>query len=33
MLKPLALADALIVRPPADPAKTAGDVVSVVHLT
>jgi molybdopterin molybdotransferase len=33
MLKPLAQADALIVRPPGDPAKAAGDVVSLVHLT
>jgi molybdopterin biosynthesis enzyme len=32
MLKPLAQADALIVRPPGDPAKAAGDVVSLVHL-
>ena len=32
MLKPLAQADALIVRPPGDPAKAAGDLVSLVHL-
>jgi molybdopterin molybdotransferase len=32
MLKPLAAADALIVRPPSDGAKAAGDVVSVLHL-
>jgi molybdopterin molybdotransferase len=32
MLKPLALADALIVRPPGDPAKAPGDLVSLVHL-
>ena len=32
MLKPLALADALIVRPPGDPARGAGDVVSLVLL-
>lgn len=32
MLKPLAAADALIVRPPRDPAKAVGDVVSLLHL-
>jgi molybdopterin molybdotransferase len=32
MLKPLAAADALIVRPPRDPAKAAGDLVSLLHL-
>jgi molybdopterin molybdotransferase len=32
MLKPLAQADALIVRPPGDPAKAVGDVVSLLHL-
>ncbi len=32
MLRPMALADALIVRPPGDPARTAGEAVSVLHL-
>ena len=32
LLKPLAQAEALIVRPPRDPAKAAGDVVSLLHL-
>ena len=32
MLRPYAAADALIVRPPGDPAKAAGDSVSVLHL-
>jgi molybdopterin molybdotransferase len=32
MLRPYAYADALIVRPPQDPAKAAGDSVSVLHL-
>jgi molybdopterin molybdotransferase len=32
MLRPYAHADALIVRPPQDPAKAAGDRVSVLHL-
>lgn len=32
MLKPLAQADALIVRPPGDPAKTAGEAVSLLFL-
>jgi molybdopterin molybdotransferase len=32
MLRTYAFADGLIVRPPGDPAKTAGDVVSVLHL-
>ena len=33
MLRPYALADGLIVRPPGDPAKAAGDSVSVMHLS
>jgi len=32
MLRPYAQADALIVRPPGDPARAAGDAVSVLHL-
>lgn len=33
MLKPLAQADALIVRPPGDRARAPGDLVSLLHLT
>ena len=32
MLRPLAAADGLIVRPPGDPAREAGETVSVLHL-
>lgn len=32
MLRPLAFADGLIVRPPSDPARAAGEIVSVLHL-
>jgi molybdopterin molybdotransferase len=32
MLRPYAAADGLIVRPPGDPAKAAGEPVSVLHL-
>jgi molybdopterin molybdotransferase len=33
MLRTYAFADGLIVRPPGDPARVAGDVVSVLHLS
>ena len=32
MMSVLAMADALIVRPPHDPAKRVGDLVKVLHI-